>query len=132
MNAALGVDEAALDAARRELVAAVGDAGMIDAAAVIASFTIQNRAIDATGLPLDAPMELATRALRAEIGTDHYATAANTPRGGWFSGLLAGLLGWLMPRLIRFMGRRARRGRASQPSAQLSIDQPTIDQRQSR
>ena len=106
VNAILPQPGAALPEARAALEAAVGRGGLVDAAGVVASFTINNRIVDANGVPLDAPMELATRALREDIGTDAYATAAHTPTGGFLSGLLAKLAGWLLPRLLAWKARR--------------------------
>jgi len=106
VNAVLGVGDGSLDAARSALVGAVSSPGMIDAAGVISAFTMMNRVADCTGLPLDPPMEMASRALRAEIGTDSYPSATNTPKGGWWSGIGARILGWLLPRLVRLMGNK--------------------------
>jgi|SRR6056297_1192531 len=55
-----------LDAARDALRAAVGDAGVVRAAAVAGNFQMMNRLVDATGVPLGASM----RAFAAELGID--------------------------------------------------------------
>ena len=104
-NSTLGIRDGNLDRVRAEVVERVGDAGMVDAAAIIANFSINNRVADATGIPLDAPMEMATRSLRAEIGTNQYARAADTPKGGWLSAIGARLLRRLFPYLLRRSGR---------------------------
>lgn len=108
VNAVVPAPSAGLADVRAAVLASLGVAGLVDAAAVIASFTINNRIVDANGVPLDRPMELATRALRDQIGTDAYATAANTPTGGRWSRMLAWLASMVVPRLLRWMGRRPR------------------------
>ena len=60
-DAAAGVDEAALVAARQALVDCAGDLFMIDAAAVVANFEMMTRVADGTG------------ARFAEAGADHRA-----------------------------------------------------------
>ena len=60
-DAAAGVDDAALVAARAVLVAAAGQTFMIDAAAVVANFEMMTRVADGTG------------ARFPEAGADHRA-----------------------------------------------------------
>ncbi len=52
-DAALGPDVRELEAARVDVVATVGAAGMIDAAAVVGGFDGITRIADATGIPLE-------------------------------------------------------------------------------
>ncbi len=52
-DAALGRNAATLDAARTAVIAAVGEAGLHDAAAVIGGFDGITRIADATGIPLE-------------------------------------------------------------------------------
>lgn len=68
-----------LDAARRELRAAVGDDGFIEAAATVSAFEGLNRIADGTGIELDLGLDAASRELRAEMGLEQFAGAANTP-----------------------------------------------------
>jgi hypothetical protein len=56
-------------------VDAVGEAGMIDAAAVIAGFNGITRIADATGIPLEAPKAEQTAGLRADLGIDRFLEA---------------------------------------------------------
>ncbi len=66
--AAAGFDEAALASARDALVAAAGDAFMIDAAAVVANFEMMTRVADGTGA-LHAPdREANATALATRLG----------------------------------------------------------------
>ena len=73
--AAVAFDHSALDASRQRLVAAIGEAGMIDAAAVIAGFNGICRVADATGIPLEAPKAEHTAGLRADLGIDRFLKA---------------------------------------------------------
>jgi len=66
---------AALDTSRKQLSAAIGEAGMIDAAAVIAGFNGICRIADATGIPLEPPKAEHTAGLRADLGIDRFLEA---------------------------------------------------------
>lgn len=74
-ESALAVGDAPLDAARIRLVDAVGETGMIDAAAVVAGFNGITRIADATGIPLEAPKAEQTAGLRADLGIDRFLEA---------------------------------------------------------
>ena len=111
VDAALGDDDDAVAAARAELTRAMGKEALVDAAAVLGTFTMQNRVADATGLPLDTPLELASRGVREELGSDRFASAAHTHTGGMASALLSRVAQKLAPSLLRLVS-RARRRRA--------------------
>jgi len=106
VDATLQGDATALGAARKAVVDAMGEAALVDAAAVIGTFTMQNRIADATGIPLDDVIKLATRGLRAEMGVQSYGAADRNPEGGFGRKLEAKLLEPIAPALFRFMGRR--------------------------
>jgi len=53
VDAVMGMDPAAISAARHAVVDAIGEAGMVDAAAVMAMFQFNTRAADAAGIPLE-------------------------------------------------------------------------------
>lgn len=72
---AVAGDGEALDASRTRLVGAIGGAGMIDAAAVIAGFDGITRIADATGIPLEAAKAEQTADLRAALGIDRFHDA---------------------------------------------------------
>lgn len=55
---------------RQKIVKAMGEAAMIDAAAVIAAFNCYPRVADATGIPLEDAKAAATASMRAELGLD--------------------------------------------------------------
>ncbi len=68
-EAAAGVDDAALVAARDALIAAAGETFMIDAAAVVANFEMMTRVADGTGarFPEDGADHRAALAARLQI-----------------------------------------------------------------
>ncbi len=88
-EAVLGEDDEELTRARGELLDKVGPEGLVDAAAVVGNFERMVRIADATGIPLDAALALASEDLRGELGLDRFGSAANTPTAGRFSRVLA-------------------------------------------
>ena len=72
-EAVLGDDEARLVDARRRVREAEGDAGFVDASAVIANYSALDRVADATGIPLEEAKEANTVDLRAELGINDFA-----------------------------------------------------------
>lgn len=68
-----------LPAARDALTAAVGTGGMVDAAVTAAIFRSLNIAADSSGIRVDDLWEEAAKQLVADIGTDRFPTAANSP-----------------------------------------------------
>jgi len=69
-EAMLGDDMAAQGAARAALHADLGDAALVDAAALVASFNAVVKIADATGIPLEDAKARATEGLRAGLGLD--------------------------------------------------------------
>ena len=63
-----------LAALRDEMVATLGMATTVDAAAVIANFHMMTRIADGTGTPLDALTEQMTGDLRTALGVDDFVT----------------------------------------------------------
>lgn len=109
--------DAELAAARAGAVAALGPDGFVEAAAVASNFERMVRIADATGIPLDAPLDAITASMRADLGIDAYGSAANTPQvspGRRALGrALAPLARYLMPALATLSRRAASRaGRA--------------------
>ena len=78
-EAVMGEDEAVLAAARSALRAVLGPEAFVDTCAVIGAFNVVDRIADATGIPLDAPMEAMTADLRAELDLGRFRSSANTP-----------------------------------------------------
>src|SRR5262245_62893276 len=67
VDATLTGSEERRAAARAALVRELGEAALVDTAAVIASFSQAVRTADGAGIPLDEPLEMMTRDLRAEL-----------------------------------------------------------------
>lgn len=67
-----------LPAARTALRAAVGDEGLLEAAATVAAFNGLVRVADGTGIPLDPSMLTSTSDTRQALGLDDFAGAANS------------------------------------------------------
>jgi len=72
-EAVLGDDTARLDAARKNILDAIGPDAVVDAAGVAGLFNAIDRVADSTGAPLEADKEEMSAALRAEIGIDVFA-----------------------------------------------------------
>jgi len=81
-EAVLGDDDVELDAARESLLLAVGPEGLVDAAGVVANFKRMVRIADGTGIPLDAPLELMSEALRNDLALERFGSSVNTPEAG--------------------------------------------------
>lgn len=63
-------DTARTATVRQKIIKGMGEAAMIDAAAVIAAFNCYPRVADATGIPLEDAKAAATATMRAELGLD--------------------------------------------------------------
>ncbi|MBV8334873.1 MAG: hypothetical protein JO358_05385 [Alphaproteobacteria bacterium] len=74
-EAVLGEDDAALAEARDALQAALGPAGLVDAAAVVGLFNAIDRVADATGIPLERDKATASADFRAALDLDRFAIA---------------------------------------------------------
>jgi alcohol dehydrogenase class IV len=72
-EAVLGTDEARLVATRADIRQSMGDAALVDAAAVAATFNAIDRVADATGIPIEHGKAEATADLRASLGIDAFA-----------------------------------------------------------
>ena len=64
-DAVMANDAAGIEATREVVHRALGDAGVVDTAAVIAMFNVVDRVADATGIPID---EGPTRDMRYGVG----------------------------------------------------------------
>jgi len=69
-EAMLRGDAARQARARRAIHGGLGAAALVDAAALVASFSAVVKIADATGIPLEDYKEEATRDLRAELGLE--------------------------------------------------------------
>ena len=109
-DALVGRDDAALALARERVLRELGPLVLVDALAVASNFERMVRIADGTGIPLDAPVEIATSDVRATLGIDRFAAAAQTPSPGPLRRLLTPVLRPLLGRLMRAVG-----GRVSRP-----------------
>jgi len=97
----VSADVHTISVARDALVSALGEAAMIDSAAVIANFQRMVRIADSTGIPLDEPVMMMTQGIRRELDINQFAAAANSPKLGALKGVLGRLLSPLAPRMLK-------------------------------
>ena len=81
-TAAVTGDDEALQRTRREILDTLGTEELVDAAALVAHYEKMDRIADATGIPLDAPMQILGSGLRDSLGVGKYASARNTKAAG--------------------------------------------------
>ena len=74
-EAVLGEDDSALANARNALMAALGPAGLVDAAGVVGLFNAIDRVAGATGIPLEPEKAAASADFRAVLNLDQFAVA---------------------------------------------------------
>jgi hypothetical protein len=91
-DAVVGPDDAALTRARSAVLRELGAAELVDAAAVASNFERMVRVADATGIPLDPPLQMITEPLRRDLGLDRFGAAANTPSAGAISLVLGAIV----------------------------------------
>jgi hypothetical protein len=103
VDAVLGADESCLDRIRGEVLGELGSDGLVDAAAVVATFEMVDRIADATGIPLDGMLDAMTVEMRSEIGLDRFGSAANTPKPGELKRVLSKMLMPLAPAGMKMM-----------------------------
>lgn len=72
-------DAPELERERRQLRAVLDPEAFVDVAAVIGSFNVVDRIADATGIPLDEALGVASGEVRRELGLARFPSAANTP-----------------------------------------------------
>ena len=75
-EAVLSGDDGTIAAARERLRAAVGAEGVVDAAAVVAMFSFNDRVADATGTPIDRVGYKMRQAIARELGISEYVETA--------------------------------------------------------
>jgi hypothetical protein len=100
-DAAVDEDAEGLPAARERLRRELGDAALVDAAAVIANFERMTRIADATGIPLDPPVRLLTGDVREALGVHRFGGAEAGRRSAWPARWAARLAWPLFRRLVR-------------------------------
>ena len=77
VEASVATDAAELARCRDTVRNELGDAILVDAAAVAAAFQMMNRLANATGTPLDDNLVDMTAGARAELQLDNYTSAPN-------------------------------------------------------
>lgn len=79
----------------------MGDAGVVDAAAVIANFQRMVRIADGTGIAIDGPLDVLSADIRHEIGINDFPSAEGRGRNGTLRRLAAPLMRLAMARFMR-------------------------------
>jgi hypothetical protein len=72
-DAVLGGDDARLADVRSEIRAKMGDAALVDAAAIVATFNAIDRVADSTGIQIEEAKAEATADFRAALGINAFA-----------------------------------------------------------
>ena len=72
-EAALGADDARLADTQVKIRAAIGDAALVDAAAIVATFNAIDRVADATGIQIEDAKAQSTADVRAALGINAFA-----------------------------------------------------------
>ncbi len=77
-DAVLGKDKTALDTVRSEMLTELGQAALVDAAGVVATFMQMVRIADATGIAIGTAILEKTQDVRETLGINTFASAQNT------------------------------------------------------
>ena len=88
-------------AAREAVQKVLGDAEVVDAAAVIANFQRMVRIADGTGIPIDRPLDALSADLRHDLGINEFASAAGRGKNSRLYRLAAPLLRGVAARALR-------------------------------
>jgi hypothetical protein len=72
-EAVLGTDDRRLADVRASIRAQMGDAALVDAAAIVATFNAIDRVADATGIPIEDAKAASTADLRAALDINDFA-----------------------------------------------------------
>jgi len=74
-DAVLGSDDRQLAEIRTAIRSRMGDAALVDAAAIVATFNAIDRVADSTGIPIEDNKAEATADIRAALGINQFAQA---------------------------------------------------------
>ena len=118
VEASLSDDERDPEEARARVRRELGSAALVDAAAVIGNFERMTRIADSTGIPLDAPVNVMTESIRAELGIDNFGSAADRASVKWWQRLIGRTLDPIVGITLRWVGRRARAKAAAHPNGE--------------
>jgi hypothetical protein len=83
----------------------VGDAGVVDAAAIIANFQRMVRIADGTGISIDGPLDVLSSDIRHKIGINEFSSAEGRGKNGPMRRLVAPLMRGVFTRLMRSRSR---------------------------
>ena len=84
--------EAEMAATRSAVEHKLGPDRLVDVASVASNFQRMVRIADSTGSPVDAPMDILSSDMRAELGIDAFGSSANTPKPGVLHRAIGALL----------------------------------------
>jgi hypothetical protein len=73
-EAAIGDDATLLATVRSEVAGTLGDAALVDAAGIVATFNAIDRVADSTGIPIDEARLAPTADLREQLGINAFAS----------------------------------------------------------
>jgi hypothetical protein len=73
-EAAIGDDAKLLATVRSEVAGTLGDAALVDAAGIVATFNAIDRVADSTGIPIDEARLAPTADLREQLGINAFAS----------------------------------------------------------
>ena len=92
-------------ATRKAVQESMGDAEVVDAAAVIANFQRMVRIADGTGIPIDGPLDVLSADLRHELGINEFSSAEGRGKNGLLRRLAAPLMRLVAARVLRSRSR---------------------------
>ncbi|MBM4228118.1 MAG: hypothetical protein FJ164_10270 [Gammaproteobacteria bacterium] len=79
-DATIGTDSQVLNSARDDLKRALSPGALVQAAAIVANFAMNDRAANALGIVLEAMFVRGSADFRQMLGIDRYPSASNTLR----------------------------------------------------
>jgi alcohol dehydrogenase class IV len=74
-DAVLGTNDPHLNEVRATIRSRMGDAALVDAAAIVATFNAIDRVADSTGIPIEDARAESTADIRASLGINQFAQA---------------------------------------------------------
>ncbi len=86
---------------RNAVQKSLGDAGVVDAAAIIANFQRMVRIADGIGIPIDGPLDLLSADIRHELGINEFSSAEGRGKNGALRRLAAPVMRRVAARLMR-------------------------------
>lgn len=99
---------AKIAAARDHVLAKLGPEAVVDAAAVIGNFERMTRIADATGIPLDPPVNALASDIQDDLGLREFRSSAPTKKAGGIARAAAKVLGPLVLRMMPMVAKRVR------------------------